>query len=228
MLGAVAHRVPIPEADTTGSRARHAHHHNIAHEDADLAVVDFAPMPTPLAFDPDRMGAALGETARIEGDDAIGLAQLAGHLRHQHLDQRAMIPWRGADECLDDLSFDIDESGDVLGIFTGQVRQQPLEIEVHVALSGLGLQRLLIGHDERGQTVDHGVEDVGGNDAVAQQRLSPLCPRQCHLFASWIRPANVGTGREAIVFTTRYVMQRGAKAEHTVGLGRDRARLLAV
>jgi hypothetical protein len=28
-----------------------------------------------LAFDPDRMGAALGETTRIEGEDAIGLAQ---------------------------------------------------------------------------------------------------------------------------------------------------------
>jgi hypothetical protein len=46
---------------------------NVAHEDTDLAVVDFAPMPTPLAFDPDRMGAALGETTRIEGDNAIGL-----------------------------------------------------------------------------------------------------------------------------------------------------------
>src|SRR2546423_9247944 len=28
----------------------------------------------------------------------------------------------------------------------------------------------------------------------------------------------VGAGREAIVFTARYVMQRGAKAGHTVGL----------
>src|SRR4029450_281945 len=90
---------------------------NIAHEDANLAVVDFAPMPTPLAFDPDRMGAALGETARIEGDDAIGLAQAMDYLRHQHLDQRAMIPWRGANELLDDLSLDINERGDVLGIF---------------------------------------------------------------------------------------------------------------
>src|SRR5262245_19470710 len=27
-----------------------------------------------------------------------------------------------------------------------------------------------------------------------------------------------GAGREAIVFTTRYVRQQGAKAEHTVGL----------
>ena len=105
-----------------------------------------------------------------------------------------MIPRGGTDEYLDDLAFDIDQSGDVLGIFTGEVRQQPLEIEMHVTLSGLGLQRLLIGHDERGQTVDHGVEDVGGHDAVAQQLLSPLCPRQCHLFASWIRPANGGCG----------------------------------
>jgi hypothetical protein len=48
---------------------------NVAHEDTDLTVVDFAPMATPLAFDPDRMDTPLGETARIEGDDAIGLAQ---------------------------------------------------------------------------------------------------------------------------------------------------------
>src|SRR6266481_51276 len=89
---------------------------------------------------------------------------------------------------------------------------------MHVTLNGLGLQRLLIGHDECGQTVDHGVEDVGGNDAVAEQLLSPLCPRQCHLFASWMCPAKVGVSREAIVFTTRYVMQQGAKAGQTVGI----------
>ena len=140
---------------------------DIAHKDADLAVIDFAPVPTPLPFDPDRVRAALGETARIEGDDAIGLAQLMDYLRHQHLDQGTMIPGRGANELLDDLALDINERGDVLGIFAGQVREQPLEIAVEVALSGLGLQRLLVGHDERGQTVDHGVEDVGGNDAVA-------------------------------------------------------------
>ena len=46
---------------------------NVAHEDADLTGVDFAPVPTPLAFDADRMGAALGETTRIEGENAIGL-----------------------------------------------------------------------------------------------------------------------------------------------------------
>ena len=95
-----------------------------------------------------------------------------------------MIPWCGADEGLDDLSLDIDERDNVLGIFAGEVRQEPLEREVHVALSSLGLRRLLIGHDERGQPVDHGSEDIRGNEAIAQQRLSPLCPRPCHLFAS--------------------------------------------
>jgi hypothetical protein len=44
------------------------------HEDANLAVVDFAPVAAPLAFDPDRVRASLGETARIEGDDAIGMS----------------------------------------------------------------------------------------------------------------------------------------------------------
>ena len=156
----------------------------VAHEHADLAVIDFASVPTPLAFDPDRMGAALGETTRIEGDNAIGLAQAMDHLRHQCLDQWAMIPWRGTEEFLHDLSLDIDERGDVLGIFAGEVRQEPLEIEVQVTLSSLSLQRLLVGYDERGQAVDHGVEDVRGHDSVAQQLLSPLCPHRCHLFAS--------------------------------------------
>ena len=96
---------------------------DLAHEDADLAVVDFAPVATPLAFDPDRMDTPLGETARIEGDDAIGLAQAMDHLRHQHLDQGTMIPGRSANELLDDQSLDINERGDVLGIFAGEVRQ---------------------------------------------------------------------------------------------------------
>src|SRR5262249_57344260 len=100
---------------------------NVAHEDADLTVIDFAPGPTPLPVDPDRLGATLGEAARIEGENTIGLAQAMDHLRHQHLDQRTMIPWHRADEGLQDLSLNIDERGDVLGILPGQVRQQPLE-----------------------------------------------------------------------------------------------------
>src|SRR2546425_11566581 len=100
---------------------------DIAHEHTDLAGVDLASVATPLALDPDRVRAALGETARIEGDDAIGLTQSISYLGHQHLDQRAMIPWRGTDECLDDLSLDIDERRNVLGILAWQVRQQSLE-----------------------------------------------------------------------------------------------------
>ena len=36
-----------------------------------------------------------------------------------------------------------------------QVGQQSLEVEMHVALAGLGLQRVLIGHDELAQTIHH-------------------------------------------------------------------------
>src|SRR5215212_6652950 len=84
------------------------------------------------------------------------------------LGSKAIIPWRSAHELLEDLSLDINQRGDVLGIFTGQVREQPLEIQVQVALGGLGLQRLLVGHDERGQTGAHRGEDVRGNEAVTQ------------------------------------------------------------
>src|SRR2546426_8561816 len=53
---------------------------DVSHEDAHLAVIDLAPVATPLALDPHRMRAALGEAAGIEGDDAIGFAQPLGHL----------------------------------------------------------------------------------------------------------------------------------------------------
>ena len=66
-----------------------------------------------------------------------------------------MIPGRGADELLHDQALDIDQGRDVLGILAGQVGQQSLEIEVHVALAGLGLKSVLIGHDELAQTVHH-------------------------------------------------------------------------
>ena len=65
-----------------------------------------------------------------------------------------------------------------------QMGQQPLEVEMHGVLVGLGLQRLLIGHDELAQTIHHLIEDVGGDETIAQQFLSPLCPHGCHLFAS--------------------------------------------
>src|SRR5712691_3581739 len=84
----------------------------------------------------------------------------------------------------DDLSLDIDQSGDCLGILALHVGQQPLEVEVEMEPVGLGLQGVLIGHDKRAQPVDHLLEHVGGHDAVTQQFLSPLCPHVVHLFAS--------------------------------------------
>ena len=53
---------------------------DVAHEDTDLAIVDLTPVATPLALHPHGVHAALGKTAGIEGDDAIGFAQPLGHL----------------------------------------------------------------------------------------------------------------------------------------------------
>jgi len=88
--------------------------------------------------------AALGETAGIEGDDAIGLTQPLGHLSNQHLDQRTMLPWRCTDEVLDDLAFDIDQGSDRLSILAVQVGQETRQIAMHMGLAGLGLKSLLI------------------------------------------------------------------------------------
>ena len=95
---------------------------DVTHEHADLAVIDLAPVAAPLALDAHRMRAAFGETARIEGDDAIGLAQPLGHLTHQHPDQRPVVPWCDTDKVLQDLSLDIDPGRDVLGILAWQIR----------------------------------------------------------------------------------------------------------
>jgi hypothetical protein len=140
----------------------------------------------------------LGEAAGIEGDNAIGFPQLFDHCSDQHRDQWPVIPGSGAKEVLQDQALDINQRRDCLGILAWQVRQQPLEVEIHMALAGLGLESLLIGHHEGTQTVHHGVEDVRGNDAVTQQFRLPLCPRRGHLFASSKWHADKGCWLEAI------------------------------
>src|SRR5215510_7797937 len=67
-------------------------------------------------------------------------------------------------------------------------------------------QSVLIGHDELAQTLHHLMEDVGGNDTIAQDFLSPLCPHGVHLFASSPWPVNTGCCLEAIVITMCYRM----------------------
>ena len=130
------------------------------------------------------MRAALREAAGIESDHAIGFPPLLDHLGDQDRDQRAMIPRCGTDEVLDDLSLDIDQGRNLLGILAVDVRQQPLEVTMHVALAGLSLQGVLIRHDEVAQTLHHGGEYVGGHETITQQCRAPLCPHRCHLFAS--------------------------------------------
>src|SRR5690242_773652 len=55
------------------------------------------------------------------------------------------------------------------------------------------------------------------------QSLNNTSRRCAHVSAIFSPPGcalpKLGAGREAIVFTTRYVMQRGAKEGQTVGLG---------
>jgi hypothetical protein len=112
------------------------------------------------------MRAAFGKAARIEGDDAIGLPQPLGYLSDQHCHQWAMLPWRNADEVLDELSFHIDQGGDFLGVLALQMGPQSLEGEVH-GVGGLALKRLLGGPDALGETIRHLVEDVGADETIA-------------------------------------------------------------
>ena len=122
-------------------------------------------------------------------------------------------PRGGADEVLQDLSLDIDEGGDFLGILAVHVGQQPLKVEVDMAPDGLGLQGVLIRRDKIAQAVHHMGEHVGGHHTVAQQCFFPLCPRRCHLFASSNCHVDSGHSLEAIVITMCYVMQQRSKEE---------------
>src|SRR4029453_5517877 len=115
-----------------------------------------------------------------------------------------MLPGHRTDEVLDDLALDVAERRRRLGILTGEVRQQALEVEVHVALADLGVKNMLIGHDELVQTIHHLSEEVGGDETIAQYFLSPLCPHGVHLFASSHWPVDTGCCLEAIVITICY------------------------
>src|SRR5215475_9210343 len=117
-----------------------------------------------------------------------------------------MIPGHRADEVLDHLALDINEGGDLLRILPLQRGQQPLEVEVHVAPAGLGLQRVLIGSDELAQTLHHPREDVGRDETIAQDFLSSLCPHIVHLFASSHWPVDMECCVEAMVITICYGM----------------------
>ena len=77
-----------------------------------------------------------------------------------------------------------------------------------MTFAGFTLKRVLIGHHEAVQTVNHGCEHVGGNDAVTQQVRLPLCPRRSHLFASTRWHIDTGCCLEAIDTIRGYVTQR--------------------
>ena len=99
---------------------------DVSHEDVDLAVVDLAAVTTPLALNPHQMRTPLGKTTRIKGDDASGFAEPINYLSNQHLNQRAMIPRRSANEVLHDQALGIDQRRDVLGILGGKWDRRPV------------------------------------------------------------------------------------------------------
>jgi hypothetical protein len=158
------------------------------------------------------MRAAFGKATGIEGNDTVGFPQAIGHLSNQHRQQWPMVPWHDTDEVLDDLSPHIDQGRNFFSILAWQVGQQPLEIEVH-GVADLGPKRLLVGYDELGETIHHLMEDVRGDETIAQQFLSPLCPYGCHLFASSPWPVDTVCCQEAIVITIRYVIQARSEEE---------------
>src|SRR4029453_16216872 len=89
-----------------------------------------------------------------------------------------------------------------------------------MAFAGCRLKSTLIGHHEVAQALNHVLEDIGGNDAVLQQCLLPLCPRRGHLFASSHWHADRGCWLEAIDTPRGYVMQQGLEERHTVSIRR--------
>jgi|RhiMetdeSRZDD1v2_1073273.scaffolds.fasta_scaffold398988_2 hypothetical protein len=145
---------------------------------------DFAARAAPLALHPHRRRPPLREAAGIKGDDAIGGPQRLAHLSDPHRAQRAMLPGRWADDLLQDHALDLDQRRDGLGMLARHVRQQPLAVEVPMALAGFRLKNMLIGHHEVTQALHHGVEDSRGNAASTPSRFLPLCPRRGHRFAS--------------------------------------------
>ncbi len=206
MPHAVVHPVPTPRAGTTGSRARHGRGERytpcrrppdrgrLCLGGAHLTGVDFALVATPLALHPDRRRAPLRDTVGIKGDDAVGLPSLLDHLSDQHRDQGTMIPGRGADEVLHDLALDLDQRRDVLGILALQEGEETRERAMHMTSAGLGLKRLLRGHDESAQTVHQGVNTLGDtvqsfNNASCRCAHGVEGRRPCCLSAVDFRPA---------------------------------------
>src|SRR5437016_394546 len=89
-----------------------------------------------------------------------------------------MIPGHRADAVLDDLALDLDERRDVLRILPGQVGQQALEVEIHVALAGLGLQHVLI---------------TNGVSLLQTNKYNSTCWPSCHGHAlppRWLKACN--------------------------------------
>ena len=105
-----------------------------------------------------------------------GLPQSLGPTSDQHLDQRARLPGRRADEGLQDQAFAIDQHRDFLSILAIEGGEGTHQLERYVALGVFGLKSLCIEYDASVETVNHRVAHIKGNAAVTQPCCVPPCP----------------------------------------------------
>src|SRR5262249_4178372 len=124
---------------------------DVAHHHTAWAVVALAPVAAPWALPTHRRRAALGKTAGINGAEGLGLAPALGPLANHHGEHRALSPREGADAVWEAWSLHSDARRPGLSIVAGPGRQQPVEVEVPVALAGLGLPRVWVGPHARAE-----------------------------------------------------------------------------
>jgi hypothetical protein len=100
----------------------------VTDEDPDLAVISLSEPPTPLAGDPDGMGPLLGEAAAVEGEDAVGISDLLGHLAVKFGPHGIVLPLSGADESLERPPGLKVGGGDGFDRLAVQVAEKPFEV----------------------------------------------------------------------------------------------------
>ena len=118
-----------------------------------------------------------------------------------------------------DYNYSLLSAGQVSEKGMGKLFAKPFDVPSRTACRYAGREGLLfwtlpqsgkITHIPNGpqlaQPLHHLMEDVGGDETIAQDFLSPLCPHGVHLFASSPWLVNMGCCVEAIVITICYGM----------------------
>ena len=153
---------------------------NVAHEHADLTVLDLAQTTAPLPRHADRFLALLGERRRIENDDAVRLADPFAHLFRERPQEPRVVPRCESDELLQALSPAIVEVGDALAGLACELRDQSLHVLVHVCF----LRRHVVACDVRFEKLDELFQNpcrhLRTADGIVQHLLQSRCKSFFH------------------------------------------------